>query len=506
MKDDSFKPLQKLEATKGKIIRFLIESAWVLLCAITMAGALILHRSWPPDWVSTGGMAILSLAVIVLTRFHIRHTPLGGVPVATAERILWVGALASIFGVQILTESIGPRALIGVGFLMTAPLLAQAMLVSALIGPAISMFALTTACFLLGISGALPIETVVAGWLGGAVGAHAVNPLKQRSDLIRAMTVVGLAQIVIAASASAMSSSTVRPVLESSAWAGFAAVIATSIFWFGVAILEKGFGLTSDWSLLELCSPEHPLLRQLTMQAPGTYAHSVMVGNLAENAAREVGANAVLARAMAYFHDIGKMSRPSYFAENQRGDNLHDELPPALSAKIINEHVKDGLEMARKYRLPRVIRDGIQQHHGTSLISFFYGKALQTQAPTDELESSFRYDGPKPQTREAAILHLADCVEAISRAIPRGSSEDLEIAIRKVIEERRADGQLDECDLTFRDLGTIERSFLRSLGALRHERIEYPEELVNHASLKSSHYDLEQLRTSYPDEHPPHGA
>jgi putative nucleotidyltransferase with HDIG domain len=342
--------------------------------------------------------------------------------------------------------------------------------------------------------------------LGGAVGAHSVNPLKQRGDLIRAMTVVGSAQIIIGASASAMSSSTVRPVLESAAWAGFAAIVATSIFWFGVAILEKGFGLTSDWSLLELCSPDHPLLRELTMRAPGTYAHSVMVGNLAENAAREVGANAVLARAMAYFHDIGKMNRPSYFIENQRGDNLHDELPAALSARIISEHVKEGLELARQYRLPRVIRDGIQQHHGTSLIAFFYGKALQTQAPTEELESSFRYEGPKPQTREAAILHLADSVEALSRVIPRGSSEELEIAIRRVIEERRADGQLDECDLTFRDLRVIERSFLRSLGALRHERVEYPEDIAAHVHAKNSHYDLEQLRTAYPDEHPPHGA
>ena len=499
MKDDSFKPLQKLEATKGKVLRFVIESVWVVACALTMAGALIVHRGWPPDWVSAGGLAILSLAVIVLTRFHIRHTPLYGIPVTTAERIIWVGCLAAIFGVQVITLTLGPRELIGVGFVMAAPLIAQAMLVSALIGPAISMFALTTVSLVLGISAALPIDTIVAGWLAGAVGAHAVNPLKQRSDLIRAMAVVGAASVIIAASAAAMNTATFRPVLESASWACLGAIVATSVFWFGVLVLEKGFGLTSDWSLLELCSPDHPLLRDLTIQAPGTYAHSVMVGNLAESAARDIGANAVLCRAMAYFHDIGKTMRPSYFVENQMGENLHDELPPAVSAKIINEHVKDGLELARKHRLPKIIRDGIQQHHGTSLISFFYGKALRTQEPTEELETSYRYDGPKPQTRETAILHLADCVEAVSRVFPRGSSEELEITVRRVIEERRADGQLDECDLTFRDLQTIEVAFLRALGALRHKRIEYPD------GLAPANYDLEQLRTSYPDEHPPHG-
>lgn len=506
MNDDHLKPLDHLDALHGKFQRFALESFWVGLCALVMAAALSIHREWPPNWVTTGGIAVLSIGVIVLTRFHLRHTPLGGVHVFTAERILWIGSLAAIFGVQILTESLGPKSLIGVGFLMTAPLLAQAMLVSALIGPAISMFSLTTSCFLLGVSGALPIETVVAGWLGGAVGAHAVNPLKQRSDLLRAMTVVSLAQVVISASTVALTVSTIPPVVQSAGWAALAGVIATSIFWLGVAVLEKGFGLTSDWSLLELCSPDHPLLKELTLRAPGTYAHSVMVANLSENAAREIGANPVLCRAMAYFHDVGKMHRPSYFVENQRGENLHDDLPAGVSARIISDHVREGLELAKRHKLPKVIQDGIRQHHGTSLISFFYNKALQSQEPSEDLEASFRYDGPKPQSREAAILHLADSVEAVSRLIPPGRSEDLEIAIRRVIEERRADGQLDECDLTFLDLRRVERSFLRSLGAMRHERIEYPDDTVTHAPTQSTHYDLEQLRAAYPDEHPPHGA
>jgi putative nucleotidyltransferase with HDIG domain len=269
--------------------------------------------------------------------------------------------------------------------------------------------------------------------------------------------------------------------------------------------LERLFGLVSDWSLLELCSPEHPLLRELTLKAPGTYAHSVMVGNLAENAAREVGANAVLCRALAYFHDVGKLVRPSYFIENQRGFNPHDQIPPQLSARILIEHVKDGVELARKHRLPRVIQDGISQHHGTSLIAYFWNRAHEAESTAPITEDSFRYDGPKPQSKELAILHLSDSIEALSRSLNSSSTEEIEIAVRRVIEERRADGQLDECDLTFADLRKIEQSFLRSLGALRHERIAYPEEMT-HATEKPSHYDLEQLRAAYPDEHPPHGA
>lgn len=506
MKDDSYRSLLNPEVLRGRILRFLSESAWVLTCAVIFAAALMLHHSWPVVLTEAAAMVVVSLVVIGLTRFQVRHMELKGASVTTAERILWFGTLAAILGVQLILQSLGPRDLVGVGYLITAPLLALAMLVSALLGPSLSLFTLTTASFLLGMSGAIPISAIVVGWVSGAVGAHAVNPLKQRSDLLRAMTVVAIAQVIIAASTSAMMLSTVPPVLESAAWAAIAAVIATSIFWLAVAVVERIFGLTSDWTLLELCSPEHPLLKELTLRAPGTWAHSVMVGNLAEHAARDIGANPVLARAMAYFHDIGKLVRPSYFIENQRGENLHDQIPPLLSARVIAEHVTDGLELARKHRLPKSIQDAIRQHHGTSLIAFFYGKALATQEATAELESSYRYDGPKPQSREIAILHLADSVEAVSRVIPRGNSEELEIAIRKVIEDRRADGQLDECDLTFRDLRMVEASFLRALGAIRHERIAYPEDLQAHGSAQNSHYDLEQLRAAYPDEHPPHGA
>jgi putative nucleotidyltransferase with HDIG domain len=252
-----------------------------------------------------------------------------------------------------------------------------------------------------------------------------------------------------------------------------AAVVALSIFWFGVAVFEKAFGIVSDWTLLELCSPESPLMHELNLKAPGTYAHSVGVGNLAETAAREIGANAVLCRAMAYYHDIGKLARPGYFVENQIGENVHDDMPPSLSAKVIAAHVKDGVEMAQNAKLPRAIVDGIRQHHGTTLITYFYHRALEEGATDDKaLEESYRYDGPKPQSREAAIIHMADMVEAASRTVRY--KDQIPATVNSLMEATRADGQLDECDLTFRDFRTVAESFIRTLAAVRHERIAYP--------------------------------
>lgn len=467
----------------------------MLAGSAAMALLLLAHRLPPFEQLTITAMVVVSLAAFFLVRFHLRHTPLKSPP-HTAERIIGLTAFLSVSGVQILTRSLEAKSLLGVGFLMTAPLIAQAMLVSALLGPAISMFSLTVVAFLLGVSGAMPVEMLAASWIAGAVGAHAVNPLRHRSDLFRAMTVQVLASATIAFCVSAVKVSNPGFVFESAGWAALAAIGATSIFWLAVAVLERLFNLVSDWSLLELCSPDHPLIRELCMRAPGTYAHSVMVGNLAENAAHAIGANPVLCRAMAYFHDVGKVSRPSFFIENQLGENVHDEISPSISAMIVISHVSDGLEMARRHKLPQSIQDGIAQHHGTTLTSYFYQRALE-QMNLDRgdpgMEQSFRYPGPKPQTRECAILHLADSVEAVARTIPRGVSEELEILVGKIIEERRADGQLDECDLTFQDLQKIKASFLRSLCAIRHERIVYPGSDVHETTPQTPDTDLQRI-------------
>ncbi|MCH8978614.1 MAG: HDIG domain-containing protein [Armatimonadetes bacterium] len=458
----------------------------------TLMGLLIaMHLRWPADMSGIFGAVLVSLVASLLLRYHLQQADLRTTTPRTAEKLVWSAALVGVFGVQAILLLEGGRDLDPQTFLIMAPLAAQAMLTAALIGPGIGIVGLTLTVVLLGMFGAVPTEMLAACWLAGAVGCHAVNHLKRRSDLFKALSVqVGVQALLAAVTAAVVPFSFLQGVL-SVGWAGLAAVVGLSIFWFGVAAFERLYGIVSDWTLLELCSPENQLMRDLNLQAPGTYAHSVGVGNLAENAATDIGANAVLCRTMAYYHDVGKLARPSYFAENQAGGNVHDELAPSLSAKVISAHVKDGVEMAKKAGLPKAIIDGIEQHHGTSLITYFYHRALEDGAEGDGLEEQFRYAGPKPQTRETAILHLADMVEAASRSI-RGK-ERLETAIRGLIDATRADGQLDECDLTFRDLQTVADSFVHSLGALRHERVTYPGQEKDEKDAKAHGGDSERV-------------
>ncbi len=244
-------------------------------------------------------------------------------------------------------------------------------------------------------------------------------------------------------------------------------------------VFEYIFGYTTDIKLLELANLNHPLLRELIFRAPGSYQHSMMVGSLCEAAADSIGCNTLLARVGAYYHDVGKAKNPQYFAENQKpNDNPHDRLKPNMSALIIKSHVKDGLDMARQYRLPSEIQDFIAQHHGTSLIAYFYHKAKAAEDPDipEVAEKDFRYPGPKPQTRETAICLLADGIEAASRAMPNPSPARLKGLVQTMINKAFTDGQLDECDLTLKDLNKIARAFTRILTAIHHHRPEYPGE------------------------------
>lgn len=251
----------------------------------------------------------------------------------------------------------------------------------------------------------------------------------------------------------------------------FSIILAIGILPF----LESAFNIITPMKLLELADPNHPLLKRLLMEAPGTYHHSLMVGNLAEVAAREIGANSLLARVGAYYHDIGKLKRPHYFKENQMAENPHENLTPDMSARIITSHTRDGEELAMKYRLPKVIRDIIVQHHGTTLMIYFYHKATQNGKSEEINYEDFKYQGPLPDTREAAVVMLADSVEAAVRAMPDKTREKIEGLVRKIIKDKLDDGQLDNCDLTLKDLSTIAQSFIQVLNGIFHERPEYPE-------------------------------
>jgi putative nucleotidyltransferase with HDIG domain len=245
--------------------------------------------------------------------------------------------------------------------------------------------------------------------------------------------------------------------------------------------IEKLFGVLTDMSLLELGDVSRPLLQQLVQRAPSTYNHSITVGSIAEAAAEAIGARGLLVRVAAYYHDIGKMLNPEYFIENQQPDaNLHESLLPAMSTLVIIAHVKDGSDLARQHGLPRPIIDLVLQHHGTTLVAYFYDRAHEQQQLHDRNgaevpESSYRYPGPKPQTKEAGVLMLADAAESASRSLADPTPARIESLVREVAERKLDDGQFDESGLTLRELRTIEKTMIKSLTAIYHGRVKYPE-------------------------------
>jgi len=254
-------------------------------------------------------------------------------------------------------------------------------------------------------------------------------------------------------------------------------IISASVVFVSLKFFEMLFGLLTNLSLSDLSDFNQPLLRRMILEAPGTYHHSLIVSNLSETAADAIGANALLARVGAYYHDIGKMEKPEYYTENQiLIGNKHDKIEPSISRLVILNHVKEGMELAKKYKFNQRIIDFIPQHHGTSLMHFFYQRALEeAKDDTSIKEENYRYPGPKPQSRETAIVLLADSVEAAIRALDETNPVKIEEVVRKIINNKFIDGQLDECDLTLKDIDLIARTFTRVLSAMYHGRVKYPE-------------------------------
>jgi len=236
------------------------------------------------------------------------------------------------------------------------------------------------------------------------------------------------------------------------------------------------FGYTTDSTLLELSNLDKPLLRRLMLEAPGTYHHSVIVGSMVEAAATEIGANPVLAKVCGYYHDIGKLKNPAYFIENQKnGKNIHNKLAPSMSCLILISHIKNGVELAREKKLGQEIIDAIKQHHGTTLITYFYEKARKQRRDDSINIDNFRYPGPKPQTRETALVMLADVVEAAARSLEHPTPSRIQGLVQQLINKLFSDNQLDECPLTLTDLHKIARSFNKILNGIYHHRVEYPD-------------------------------
>ncbi|ABK60772.1 MULTISPECIES: HD family phosphohydrolase [Clostridium] len=333
-------------------------------------------------------------------------------------------------------------------------------------------------CILISAVVQFNIEITLLAILNSILGAIALKKLQQRNDILYASIFIGAMNVVLTLTVGFLLSNNVLEVLRKAGFS-FIGSITSAILTVGfLPFFESTFDIVTTIKLLEISNPNHPAQKRLLLEAPGTYHHSVLVANLAEVAAEQVGGNPVLARVSAYYHDIGKIKRPMFFKENQIGpDNPHDKINPNLSTLIITSHVKDGVEMAKEYKLPQVIRDAIQQHHGTSLVKYFYITAKNNSEKPEEIkEEDFRYQGPIPESKEIAILMLADSVEAAVRSIKEPTKGKIEEMVNNIIKARLNEGQLDNCDLTLKDLEKIRKSFLKTLSGIYHQRIEYPTE------------------------------
>ncbi len=371
------------------------------------------------------------------------------------------------------------------------PMAAMAMLLAALLDLRLSILATISLGLFVGYlsNGSLELMTYLI--LGSLVGAFTLGRGERLSTFVWAglsVALVSLATLLIFRLPTGPLDT--PTLLQLTAVAIANGSLSASLTLISFFLLSSIFGITTSLQLMELSRPTHPLLRQLLLKAPGTYHHTILVSNLGERAAEAVGADPLLTRVGAYYHDIGKTLRPYFFIDNQMdGINPHDRLDPYTSAQIIISHVKDGLEMARKYRLPARLRSFIAEHHGTTMVSYFYHKALE-QAGEDGTvdESAFRYPGPRPRSKETAIIMLADSCESAVRAAHPASRDEIDHIVRKIIQQRLLDGELDESDLTLRDLDRIRQAFVSTLQGIHHPRIQYPEEIraeraeMNHTS------------------------
>ena len=334
---------------------------------------------------------------------------------------------------------------------------------------------------LAGVMNSSSLEPAIYTLAGGIAALTAIVRAERLNTFVRAGVLLALTNILVLVAFSLLEqrdvTSMVQGVAAGSVNAALAVVLAVGSF----AVIGNLFGIMTVFQLLELANPSSRLLRRLLLETPGTYHHSVMVGNLAERAAETIGADPLLARVAAYYHDIGKMKNPLAFIENQAGErNIHDDLSAEVSARIISSHIRDGIDVGYEHRLPVQIIGFIPQHHGTSVMSYFYGKALQEVGDNEELvpKDLYRYPGPKPQSREAAILMLADGVEASVRSLDDKDEASIRAMVDRIVDARVDDGQLDDAELTLKNIRHIKEAFVQQLLGMYHSRIKYPDNVV----------------------------
>jgi putative nucleotidyltransferase with HDIG domain len=432
--------------------------------------------------VTLGGVAmfvamIFMLSIAYLRMYHRDILKQGRLMMLLGLIFVLIVAIAK--GIMVLQIGDRPEINALVGYLI--PVSAGSMLVAILLNPQVAyLFTFVAAVFVGMLSQGTPVPFVANAFVSGAVGVLWVSRLNQTGDLARSGLYIAGVNTLTIITMSMLYTGMTGTMILTGVFFGILNGFLSAILTIGLLpYLETVFSVTSMVKLLELSNPNQELLRKLLVEAPGTYHHSIMVGNLAESAAERIGAHPLTVRVGAYYHDIGKLKRPYFFVENQlASDNPHEKIAPSLSALIITSHIKDGVEMAREKRLPPQIIDFIEQHHGDSLVKYFYSRALEEDKEGNVNQETFRYEGPKPQSKEVALVMLADSVEAAVRSLQDPTQGRIEGMVRRIIKERLNDGQLDECDLTFRDLNIIAESFSKVLTGVYHSRIEYPETLA----------------------------
>lgn len=448
--------LKTLQTQTKKEQVFLTSVGAALMLLLLLVTTYVLHLNPPGRLSAAHNKSLLFMASVFLTFFLLAEICFKLSEVLTLNATIPIQMSSLWYGI---------------------PLASGAMIICLFMGLKVAM----PLALIMAVSFAVIFENSLTVFLyyliNGTMAAYWIRHCQERKVFIAAGAKLGLLNILLVTAINFyLAELSGTKLLWDWAFA-FMGGIGSGIVTAGLApLVEIAFGYTTDISLLELANLDRPILRRLMFEAPGTYHHSVIVGSLVEAAAAEIGANHLLAKVSGYYHDVGKIKKPLYFIENQEtGKNKHDKLAPSMSSLILIAHVKDGVEVARENKLGQVIIDNIRQHHGTSLIKYFYEKAKQLKGEDTVNIDDFRYPGPKPQTREAGLVLLADVVEAASRTLENPTPSRIQGLVQNLINNIFSDGQLDECELTLKDLHKIARSFNKLLNGIHHHRIEYAE-------------------------------
>jgi hypothetical protein len=422
------------------------------------------------EWIDVAGAGLLALLSTLLLCLYLARFQ---------SAVLWDGQEFLLLVLLTSLSVVGAGLMIPGGMVLRylAPAPALALLAAASLGPHAGVGAAVYLASVVATIADNSLEMFTYTAAGGLVAALTLRRVERIGALFRAGAFVAIAQVTVVVIFGLPEGLNQPQEMLIAAASGIVnGGLSASLALGGLFLIGPLFDITTTMRLIELSRPDNPLLQRLLREAPATYHHSLMVANLAEQAAEQIGADALLTRVGAYYHDVGKIARPYFFTENQvEGLNPHDQLDPQTSAEVITGHVKDGLSLARRYRLPRRVRAFIPEHHGTNWVSFLYEKAVQLAGdPALVDQQAFRHQGPKPQSRETALVMLADGCEAAVRSARTSSAEEVANVVNRIIDQRVADGQLNECRLTLRDLEIIRETFITSLKGVFHPRIKYP--------------------------------